>query len=248
MNTIEFTCAKEIENAIEDVKPIPTKLNIPEWYKKLDHKPDKMTVKGCMPFLDTLTTGYILKISQDFYIKHNHVNQKNEKDTFFRYALHETGHYLGENLINLNHATPEIHPIGQVSEGCPYAAKNKNLPFYKILNPYVIKTPPGYSTLFVSPLNNSDDRFNIIPGIVDTDKFKKPINFPIVINGDKYPTLETTIKRGTPFVQVIPFKRESWKMKLTTSSYEDRKKDYLNGLLQLVHNYKDLIWNKKIWK
>ena len=248
MNTIEFQCSEELESALDDIKPIPAKLNIPEWYKKLNHAPDRFTVKGCMPFLDTLTTGYILKTSQDLFLKHNHVNEKNERDTSYRYALHDESNYIYEHLINLNHAQPEIHPIYQVGEECPYAAKNKNLPFYKILNPYIIKTPPGYSTLFVPPLNNSDDRFSIIPGIVDTDKFNKPINFPIVINGDKYPKLETTIKRGTPYVQVIPFKRESWKMKLTSSSYKDRKKNYLYLKLKLIHNYKDLLWSKKTWK
>ena len=80
-----------------------------------------------------------------------------------------------------------------------------------LLNPWKIKTPKGYSCLFVPPLNNSDDRFSIIPGIVDTDTFPSEINFPIIINGDKYPVLETTIKKGTPYVQIIPFKRDSGK-------------------------------------
>jgi hypothetical protein len=105
-----------------------------------------------------------------------------------------------------------IHPIQL--EGSPYVEKNKNLPFYKIINPWIIKTPPGYSCLFVPPLNNTDDRFSIIPAIVDTDTFPNEINFPIVINGDKYPTLDTVLKKGTPYVQVIPFKRDKWKMKL----------------------------------
>jgi hypothetical protein len=65
--------------------------------------------------------------------------------------------------------------------------KIKNLSFYKIINPWKIKTPKGYSCLFVSPLNNSDDRFSIISGIVDTDTFPNEINFPIIINGDKIP-------------------------------------------------------------
>ena len=94
--------------------------------------------------------------------------------------------------------------------------KNKNLAFHKILNPWIITTPPGYSTLFVPPLNNSDDRFSIIAGIVDTDTFKNEINFPIVINGDKYEILDTIIERGTPYVQCIPFKRDAWKMEIKT--------------------------------
>ena len=73
-------------------------------------------------------------------------------------------------------------------------------------------------------MNNTDDRFSIIPGIVDTDSFSLEINFPIVLNGDKYPVIKTTIKKGTPYVQVIPFKREKWKMKITTQIMKKKKK------------------------
>ena len=55
-------------------------------------------------------------------------------------------------------------------------------------------------------MNNADDRFSIIPGIVDTDTFNQEVNFPFVINGDKYSSLDTIIKKGTPCVQIIPFK------------------------------------------
>jgi hypothetical protein len=100
-----------------------------------------------------------------------------------------------QNFINLNSTNSRYSSTEQL-EGSPLIEKNKNLPFHKIINPWKIKTPKGYSCLFVPPLNNSDDRFSIIPGIVDTDTFPNEINFPIVINGDKYPTLETTIKKG----------------------------------------------------
>ena len=109
--------------------------------------------------------------------------------------------------------------------GCPYLEKNKNLNFHKIMNPFIIKTPPGYSSLFLPPMNNPDDRFSIIPGIVDTDTYNLEINFPIVFNGDKYESLKTTIKRGTPYVQVIPFKRDSWKMSI--EEIKEKKKIFL---------------------
>jgi len=51
-----------------DVKPEPVSVNVPEWYKKLEHKIGNFTVKGCLPFMDTLTTGYILKTPQDYYV------------------------------------------------------------------------------------------------------------------------------------------------------------------------------------
>ena len=150
--------------------------------------------------------------------------------------------------FNINYkGRPECHDIQQL-EGSPLVEKNKNLTFHKILNPWIIKTPPGYSTLFVPPLNNADDRFSIIPGIVDTDSFENEINFPIVINGDKYEILDTILERGTPYVQCIPFKRESWKMQIKVIETNKYLENRFFMVKHLIHNYKKLFWKKKSWK
>ena len=141
----------------------------------------------------------------------------------------------------------DIHPIDQL-KGSPHVEKNKSLPFYKILNPWLIKTPPGYSCLFLPPMNNTDDRFSIIPGIVDTDTFNIEINFPFLINGDKYPQLETMLKKGTPYVQIIPFKRDSWKMKIKKKKSNDLVSSKALYALNMFNVYKDKFWNKKSWK
>ena len=246
---IEFS-AHEDYFALKEDYPIPAKLNIPEWFKNLEHNFLDKTIKGCMPFLDSLTSGYILKMPQDLYLRHN-VDNKNEKgeiikDSFQTFSLHEACDTLNAKCINLN-SRIDIHPTKQL-EGSPLIEKNKNLPFYKILNPWKIKTPKGYSCLFVPPLNNSDDRFSIMSGIVDTDTFPNEINFPFVINGDKYPVLETMIKRGTPYVQIIPFKRDSWKIKLKPRKQKEIQKYRLFYGLKLVNIYKEKYWNKKSWK
>jgi hypothetical protein len=246
---IEFS-AHEDYFAIKEDYPIPAKLNIPEWYKNLQHTILRKTVKGCMPFLDTLTSGYLLKMPQDFYVRHN-VDIKNKKgeefkDSFQTFGLNECSQFINAKYINLNSGV-DIHAIGQL-EGSPHVEKNKNLPFHKIVNPWKIKTPKGYSCLFVPPLNNADDRFSIIPGIVDTDTFPNEINFPLIINGDKYPVLETTIKKGTPYVQIIPFKRDSWKMLLKPRKQKEIQNSRLFYGLKILNIYKDRYWNKKSWK
>jgi len=246
---IEFS-AHEDYFALKEDYPIPSKLNIPDWYKNLEHTIENKTVKGCMPFLDSLTSGYLLKIPQDFNIRHN-IDNKNEKgetfkDSFQTFGLHGSSQLLHAKNINLNSGV-DNHSIKQLIDS-PLIDKNKNLPFYKILNPWKIKTPDGYSCLFVPPLNNADDRFSIIPAIVDTDTFPNEINFPIVINGDKYPILETTIKKGTPYVQIIPFKRNPWKMKLRSRKQKDIQNSNLFYQLKLLNIYKDKFWNKKTWK
>lgn len=229
---------------LKDVYPVPAKINIPDWYKKLKHTWKEKNIKGCMPFLDSLTSGYILKIPQDLYIGHNvdHPVTK-QKDSFFQASL-ERDRQEFHRKINMNFKDEnEIHDKLQLGKDCPYHQKNKDLPFYKILNPFKIKTPPGYSTLFVPPLNNKDDRFEIISGIVDTDTFTAEINFPIIINGDKYPVLETIFKKGTPYVQCIPFKRDKWKMEVKAEV--DKSVSFARTFLQ--DDYKKVWWNKKTW-
>ena len=234
---------------IEDksLYPIPTKLNIPDWFKELKYSIDNKTIKGCIPFLETLTSGYILKMPIDYHIVHNKIVE-NERITRFEtsptnlppsVAVKTNINYQGKN---------DFHSTNQLGNKCPFNQKNKNLPFHKVLNPWVIETPPGYSCLFLQPLNNADDRFSIIPGIVDTDTFENEINFPFIVNGDKYPILESTIKVGTPYVQVIPFKRDNWKMKV--EKIDDKlyvKRKFKLGK-NIIHNYKQLFWNKRSWK
>jgi|TARA_R100000455_G_C6272521_1_gene129371 hypothetical protein len=248
-NIIEFLYPKKTKNILQEIFPVRTIQNIPEWYKNLNHSAKRRTIKGCIPFLDTLTAGYILKMPQDFYVKHNHV-QGDRKDSSRNFAYADCWAYLNDLDLNLNDNTENLHGIGQLGGkegGCPFVEKNKNLPFYKIQNPFRIKTPPGYSCLFVPPLNNGDDRFEIISGIVDTDTFTSYINFPIILNGDKYPVLETIIERGTPYVQVIPFKRDSWKMSIK-EDYLSRPEAQLSISGRLIHNYKKLFWGKKSWR
>ena len=256
---IEFICHEDY--AYTDLeKPEPVRLHVPDWYKKLEHNIKHITIKGCMPFLDTLTSGYVLKMPQDLHIEFNidRINPetgktiidektgKNMKDYKFRYGLCNEDSMMQVRMMNLNGKKPQYHERSQL-EGSYFVKKNKDFDILKILNPWLIKTPPGYSCLFVPPLNNSDDRFEVISGIVETDKWNLQVNFPFVVNGDKYDTLTTTIKRGTPYVQVIPFKRDDWEMKFGTTNAKGIFKDWIRHQLQILRSYKDRIWSKKSW-
>tara|TARA_R100001244_G_scaffold89426_1_gene67975 strand:+ start:834 stop:1586 length:753 start_codon:yes stop_codon:yes gene_type:complete len=247
-NKIEFS-AHEVYVNLKDEYPIPAQINLPQWFKTLEHKFLSRTIKGCMPFLDSMSAGYILKTPQDFYLHHNFTNEKGEKDTTFHCPMSKEPTLLEINFVNLNKQGPAEHHDPKQLKGSPHIKKNNNQSILKFLNPWRIKTPPGYSCLFVPPLNNSDDRFSILPGIVDTDSYSREVNFPFTINGDKYETLETTIKKGTPYVQVIPFKRDNWKMVIKGKKSKDLVKEQFEfAPLKLFHNYKNLNWKKKSWK
>tara|TARA_Y100000114_G_scaffold155515_1_gene179891 strand:- start:4245 stop:4970 length:726 start_codon:yes stop_codon:yes gene_type:complete len=234
-NVITFSAPKKYIDLKENL-PKPIKFNMPEWYKKLKHDSIKSTIKGCMPFLETISTGYLLELPLDITIKHNIKNEEDNRDSIWFQRLSNIS-YIPNLNINQDGAP---HNTKQL-EGSPIVKKNLNYNIYKILNPWKITTPPGYSCLFVPPLNNSDDRFSIIPGIVQTDKHPIEVNFPFIINGDKYPILDTILKKGTPYVQVIPFKRESWKMKI--SDRNSTKNNFKWGFFN-INNYKTNVWSR----
>ena len=228
-------------------KPVPAINNIPDWFKKLKTSMKDRTIKSCMPFLDSLTAGYILKLPVDVKIRHNITNPKTGKKDGEQIPSAQRGaRYFNAYNINVN-TQLEIHSTDQVA-GSPLLQKNKNLPIHKFVNPWVIKTPPGYSCLFVPPMNNTDDRFSIISGIVDTDKFELPVNFPFIINGDKYEELDTIIERGTAIAQVIPFRRDDWKMSIEYDNKEEFHKKSMKFFTKFWRFYKDENWVKKIWK
>jgi hypothetical protein len=212
--------------------PKPASTNIPQWYKDtesyIDNKKEYVdgvlqhTIKKCIPVFDSITAGYILFTQVDVEVSQNINNE-----TFYNWPSQEP---------------ISFHSIKQ-AELHPYQNQH---PYPKWMNPWTIETDPGYSCLFVSPLNNPNGIFNIIPGIVDTDKYLSQINFPFVLND---PNWKGIIPAGTPIVQVIPFKRDSFKH--TIGNDDDIKRHDLTfqKLRVFIHNsYKKTFWSKKEYK
>ena len=152
--------------------------------------------------------------------------------------------------ININaDMKSSAHPPFQL-EGSPQLKKNFNFPAMKFYNPWRIQTPSGYSCLFTPPLNRVDERFEIISGVVDTDIYEEYINFPFILKKDylleniKDGKFLSIIEKGTPYCQIIPFKRESWKMKI-----EEGGLGVAGDMFTQKFNwYKNKIWHRKIYK
>jgi hypothetical protein len=211
--------------------PKPASKLIPDWYKNTtsyinnEKKPtgkgeSSGTIKRCIPVLDAITAGYIIESPADVYVSIKDGNQWFEWSDFGLIAFH----YLEQ---------AEKHP-----------ARNEFL-FSKWINPWAISTPKGYSTLFVQPFHR-ESVFTIFPGIVDTDQYTAPVNFPFVIND---PTFEGLIPKGTPIAQVIPFKRDSWTMELgTQQDLEAQAKVTKKLQSKFFDRYKTMYWNRKEYK
>jgi hypothetical protein len=187
----------------EEFYPKPSSFFIPDWYKEMssymtekkDLTPGNTTsgtIKKCMPVFDAITAGYILVTSVDVWISKK-MSDNGEIEFYYQWS--------DSNAV-------QFHPIEQAPT---YPKRNGHISSYpKWTNNWSIKTPKGYSTLFTQPMHRKSP-FTILEGIVDTDEYTPPVNFPFVLNDISF---EGLIPAGTPMVQVIPFKRDNWKMEL----------------------------------
>ena len=112
---------------------------------------------------------------------------------------------------------------------------------YKWENYFAIKTPRGYSTLFTHPHNRFDLPFYTLSGIVDTDKYNLPINFPFFIKND----FTGIIKAGTPLAQITFFKRHHWFKTIKKYDKNYCSKEIFKFFSTIDRSYKKLIWQKK---
>lgn len=200
-------------------KPEPVSKHMPEWYRKLAGVDDGvMTIKKCVPFLDAMTSGYVILSPVD-------VN------------------FNGKEFVNLAKVpVVSMHHKQQISEvSVPFGFSNQP---YKWENFFTVTTPKGYSTLFIHPLNRNDLPFMSISGIVDTDAHPVPVNFPFFLKEG----FTGIIPAGTPLIQAIPFKRDTW-----VSEVEDNEPPKEHPDVYKMHNppfgfYKKNWWSKKSYR
>ena len=228
---IKFSC--EILDWDVIPKPYPSKKFIPDWYKALPmhiggkHLLQSSTIKRCNPFFDAMAAGYIIPLAADVeFITNEDASGVTYKTNYYRKII-------------------ENHRMEQVTtEKCPNPSFPK--PPMKFLNYWFIETPPGWSTLFVPPINRADPRFTCISGLVDTDKHFEYINFPFFFNE---PNFQGIIPAGTPLVQARPIKRSELlnKNKIQKFTKKDWEKIELARRQRSSHEslYRDYLVEKK---
>ncbi|MBC8130028.1 MAG: hypothetical protein H7Y08_06865 [Rhizobiaceae bacterium] len=190
---IRFLCQKDDLGIIAE--PRPAKAALPEWFRKLpaidaekaSASDSGITIKRCMPFLDAMTAGWILPLAATVRL------EIKEEGTVV-----ESGWDFDKTLVS-NHAPHQI-------TGHPKSPR----PPAKFHNYWAIRTAPGWSCLFVPPLNRPNGVFEAVSGVVDTDTYHALIHFPFFPIG---PDGLHVIEKGTPLVQVIPFRRADVELK-----------------------------------
>jgi hypothetical protein len=225
---ITFSNSSEFPVVFE---PQPAINALPEWYKRINSYINKekkpahngtttATVKKCLPVFDAITAGYILFTSVDIF-----VHQDNG-----------VTNYSWPNKPALSFHNPIQ------TEGHPRHDSERRTARWD--NPWIITTPKGYSTLFVQPMHR-ESPIQTLEAVVDTDTYYHPVKIPFTLVD---PNWEGLIPAGTPIVQVIPFKRDAFKMEITKVDEKKAKEIQYKISYQFFDKYKRGFWNKKEYR
>ena len=244
------TCQPYIGNIEE---PMPANKCIPEYYRKMNTWIDKpkvynhnqvssgLTMKACIPIRDIITAGYIVPLWEELFVE-KRIHNESDDGRVFSFAGTADGKDVtsGTGLSRV-----DAHGLRQF-QASPLFKKARDketgnrVP--KMSCPWSFHTPPGYSCLFLPP-QYRENRIEILPAIVDTDKWHL-VQFPFLFNGFKN---NETVPIGEHVIQVIPFKREKWKMKVEEDD-KSRASRLYSLFKKLTRSYHTFHHTKKHWR
>ena len=196
--------------------PYPAARGVPEWLKTMPMGTDEVpTLKRCPPFLQALTAGYVIPAPAELQFR---------TDAAGNLSFKVDGPWLERQA-------PEQYP------GAPFV----NSQLVKFINPWLLRTPEGYSTLFCHPLNRFDMPFIILAGLVETDRFYRQVHFPAVCI--MRPGFTFTVAKGAPLVQAVPIRRETWQSRQIEADVSRVEEIRAEGRAN-PHAYKEQYWQK----
>jgi hypothetical protein len=218
-------------------KPFPATSSIPQWWKDilpyslndknsnkskiiLENSHSNATLKKCTPMLDALGVGYMIPLWADVEIR---------KENGFPLISWRTSRDVFEIHDGPGLELPEGYGKFQ----------------FKFLNQWIPKLPKGYSLFVTHPVGYQNSPFRAINAIIDYDKSTHPLFPPLLLKDD----FEGIVEKGTPMVQVFPFKRDNWK---SSFDYLDDGEFMINldrdVKATIVNNYVKHVWSKKSFK
>ena len=216
-------------------RPYPATQTIPKWWRdmtpyaveptnpegkkfKLRNRMSNTSPKKCVPMLDGLTSGYLIPLWADVAIEQGEINPIINWRTV-------------RDVFEIHGDTSMIEtPIGYHKQ------------VFKFKNLWSIKTPPGYSCLITPPAGFKQTGLQAIPAVVDTDTSTLELIFPMWVQE----TFEGVVEKGTPLIQVTPFKRVDWKSEFSfykENEYQNIEEKNFNSTL--LNHYTKKVWSKK---
>jgi hypothetical protein len=213
-------------------RPQSSKRYVPDWFKSMpievktiDGLGSDHTAKKCMPFIDSLTSGYTQELACDVYIECN--TQEDDPDINYRWS-------------------GEFRPLSTRREDTRSSNSMPHFPgYYKTEFHWNTfwepKTPPGYSTFYFHPANRFDLPFITHNGIIDTDGWPLTGPVPFVLKKG----FSGLIPAGTPIYQMLFIKRDAWNSEQGKYDESYNKKVWYSVRRFMTDGYKKQIWSRK---
>jgi hypothetical protein len=192
----------------KEIVPKPAKHYMPEWWKTDIPKQNKkdryeaFNVGKCPSFPDYFSQGFVIPMWADTIVSFDPKTKNwftdSGRNEFFRVDSHPTSQFV-------DHVKPSFMGID-----------GQNV--FKLITPWRIITPPGWSLLQLPLFYNFNKEWSIMPGIVDTDIWHE-VNQQLLYHGNGE---QIFIEKGTPLVQYIPFKRSKSKITVRHQTEKDK--------------------------
>jgi hypothetical protein len=208
--TLTFRCPIELEGLIP--APTPANEGLPAWLRSMPTQAfsavasgDDDTVKRCPPFIDAMTSGFLIPLICDLQVENGEFSWESE--------LPPGG------TVSFPRSPIGFHDPGQAA-GTPMFDADRFL--IKFHNLWTIEAPAGYALLFTHPTNRFDLPFTTLSGMVDCDRYRDAwIHFPARWHDTHF---SGVLPKGTPVAQCFPIKRETWTAATTAFTNEDAQR------------------------
>lgn len=213
---IEFFTERE---ELLDQPPVPASKFYPTWFKQMppshpvapnqrypfglsdDLKLSNVnaTVRRCPGIVSYLSEGYVIPLWSDIVVqvRANSIYAFGSNDTVY-VSLHSRQMHFK--------TMPPRHGY------YPDAVK--------FTNPWKVRTPRGYSLMIMAPFYHFEDRYQVLPGVIESDTYPHMhVNTLFRANEGDY-----TLRMGNPFIHVIPFKRDALSLEVRAASDDDKQR------------------------
>lgn len=239
--TIEFyPTNEEISQYAEPPRPMrdyrpqwiadmPRRLNNEKKFRFTNFASTNLTMRGCLPMMDAFDAGYALTLPCDVLFERT-------EDGGLKYQHRPLRDGLYAPIGVRDPISAPMSPWSEKHFGYEQLALNFT-PWWSV------RLPMGWSALFIHPLNRTDLPFYMLGGILDADGWGQAGNHPFILKEN----WEGVLEKGTPMVQVIPFKRAAW-----TKRVSGNWKQYWSLIYQrnsvLEGFYKKNVWVRKSFR
>lgn len=170
----------------QSVMPVDNYRNWPSWWKEMGAQ--EGSLRRCAGTSDYISLGFTVPAwaKMDFRPSPDKTFWESKFDISYPHNFHIQG---------FSYSQTGKCPVTDVR-------KLKEANYIKIVSPWVYKTAPGWSCLFLPPLWEPNSNYTLLPSIVNTDYYHHA-NIVLNILGEQ----EFSIFEGDPLQHVIPYPR-----------------------------------------